>query len=191
MTGKKARPEQARARSLKQTLTTEESSADFVQSLHTALSFLCWINADASVVDGFLRAFPESLLLEGVSFEVVVICVIGWTPWSRALQLQDYLRLGCLACWLTNILAGSFIRFPCRQAATVPTASWNNECDAAFAKPDFATITGNFFLGCWTEDSCITKNSTCRTLWNGAPRNRSPISILHIFFRSLWRLVDT
>jgi hypothetical protein len=44
-----------------------EESLDFAQSLNTALCFLCWINADASVVQEFLTCWPESLLLEGTS----------------------------------------------------------------------------------------------------------------------------
>jgi len=48
---------------------TCEDSVDFVQALNTALCYLCWINADASVVDVFLRKYPESLILEGTSEE--------------------------------------------------------------------------------------------------------------------------
>ena len=38
---------------------------DELQALNTSLCFLCSINADSSVVDHFLKRFPEALLLEG------------------------------------------------------------------------------------------------------------------------------
>ena len=49
--------------------SSSEDSVDFVQALNTALCYLCWINADSSVVDVFLRKYPEALLLEGTSVE--------------------------------------------------------------------------------------------------------------------------
>ena len=49
--------------------TSSDDTVDFVQALNTALCYLCWINADAKVVDVFLRKYPEALLLEGTSEE--------------------------------------------------------------------------------------------------------------------------
>lgn len=43
-----------------------EESLDFAQALNTALCFLCWINADIGVIEAFLKAWPEALLLEGI-----------------------------------------------------------------------------------------------------------------------------
>ena len=46
-----------------------EESLDFCQALHSAMSYLCWINADAACVESFLRKYPEALLLEGTNQE--------------------------------------------------------------------------------------------------------------------------
>jgi len=45
----------------------EYDRLDELQSLNTALCFLCSINADVEEVKSFLRAHPEALLLEGAS----------------------------------------------------------------------------------------------------------------------------
>ena len=43
----------------------DDSSVDKLQSLNTALCFLCSINADVSEVERFLTTHPQALLLEG------------------------------------------------------------------------------------------------------------------------------
>ena len=67
------------------TTSSSLSSSDELQALNTALCFLASINADYTVVDAFLRAHPQALILEGV----------GPIPEESACFLLEYHRERC------------------------------------------------------------------------------------------------
>ncbi|CAB9496334.1 expressed unknown protein [Seminavis robusta] len=87
----KHRPSREHAKKRDDDERKSEESLDFVQALNTALCYLCWTNADSSVIDSFLRKYPEALLLEGTTNDD-----------ARSLVEQRMRRCTCSDSWCND-----------------------------------------------------------------------------------------